>query len=199
MGAIARRVVRPLYWSVLPSLFTSFPRIVAFPTLLSKRLLLPNIQQRKVHSRLYSTGQPTALQANKSLDAETLNTDTDTMVGKRKRSVAAKASGDKLAPKTAESPATKPKIAKVTKTATTKAKTSKETSRKASLANDPKETTITAKPKKAPTHQVLTERDQIPKLWDMEQAKQNGSLSTFRCDCICEKSVRLVVYRCLTL
>lgn len=34
-----------------------------------------------------------------------------------------------------------------------------------------------SKKKKAPAHQVITERDQIPKLWDDLQAQKNGSYS----------------------
>jgi hypothetical protein len=35
--------------------------------------------------------------------------------------------------------------------------------------------------KKAPTHQVQTERDDIPKLWDTEKAAESGSYSKFAC------------------
>lgn len=34
--------------------------------------------------------------------------------------------------------------------------------------------------KKAPAHQVLTERDEIPKLWHAEKAAENGSYSKSR-------------------
>lgn len=36
-----------------------------------------------------------------------------------------------------------------------------------------------AKKKKAPAHQVLTERDELPKLWNDEKAKEAGSMSTY--------------------
>jgi hypothetical protein len=41
----------------------------------------------------------------------------------------------------------------------------------------PESTAKKAKKTAAPKHQVLTERDDIPKLWDSDKAKQNGSYS----------------------
>ena len=41
----------------------------------------------------------------------------------------------------------------------------------------PEATTKKAKKTSAPKHQVFTERDDIPKLWDCDKAKQNGSYS----------------------
>jgi hypothetical protein len=41
----------------------------------------------------------------------------------------------------------------------------------------PESTAKKAKKTSAPKHQVLTERDEIPKLWDSDKAKQNGSYS----------------------
>jgi hypothetical protein len=49
-------------------------------------------------------------------------------------------------------------------------------SRKASKA--PKDTEAKTPKKAAPTHQVLTERDILPKLWDEGKAAANGSYST---------------------
>jgi hypothetical protein len=43
-------------------------------------------------------------------------------------------------------------------------------------ATSPKKAKKTA----APKHQVLTERDEIPKLWDSDKAKQNGSYSKLK-------------------
>jgi hypothetical protein len=41
----------------------------------------------------------------------------------------------------------------------------------------PESTAKKAKKTSAPKHQILTERDEIPKLWDSDMAKQNGSYS----------------------
>jgi hypothetical protein len=58
--------------------------------------------------------------------------------------------------------------------------------RKTSKVDKEADTTDTEKAprkKKAPTHQVQTERDDIPKLWDTEKAAESGSYSKFACSC----------------
>jgi hypothetical protein len=59
-------------------------------------------------------------------------------------------------------------------------KTSEAALKKSAKRTLPEDTTKENSPKKkAPTHQVLTERDDIPRLWSDEQAAKNGSYSTW--------------------
>lgn len=53
------------------------------------------------------------------------------------------------------------------------------TSTSTTSSGTPEAPTETTAPKKnkSPAHQVLTDRDEIPKLWDEEKAKSNGSYS----------------------
>jgi hypothetical protein len=58
--------------------------------------------------------------------------------------------------------------------------------KKRKTSKDDKDTDTTESEKaprktKAPTHQVQTERDDIPKLWDTEKAAESGSYSKFAC------------------
>jgi hypothetical protein len=79
--------------------------------------------------------------------------------------------------------ATSPKPASPKAVSPVKAKAASKVKGKAKQAPDNTETAVpesTAKKAKktsAPKHQVLTERDDIPKLWDSDKAKQNGSYS----------------------
>jgi hypothetical protein len=80
---------------------------------------------------------------------------------------------------TSKSPAAAaPKTAK--KASATKRKSAKEEEDKEDDPTDDAEKAPRKKKVAAATHQVQTERDEIPKLWDKEKAAQSGAYSKFR-------------------
>lgn len=83
---------------------------------------------------------------------------------------------------------TDPTIEKEDTTSTNPTTVTKSSSRKKALGTkkrkngkEPDSTDAEKAPrkKKAPTHQVQTERDEIPKLWDKQKAAESGSYSKF--------------------
>lgn len=122
-----------------------------------------------------------SLRATKAAAAVVVDDDDSSATPKKKRkasSVKKTTPVEKASPKKAKK-ATKAKAK--AKTADSAASTPAKKAKKATKAKKESPESPSPKKKAAPKHQVLTERDEIPKLWDSEKAKKNGSYSKYDC------------------